>query len=75
VNEGNNYLLKLTKDVSFLSKGTLRDVFNNLPSNSSVIIDGSKSQFMDTDIKETISDFIEASKAKNIQVELKHISL
>jgi MFS superfamily sulfate permease-like transporter len=75
VNEGNNYLLKLTKDVSFLSKGTLRDVFNTLPRDSTVIIDGSKSQFMDTDIKETIADFMEASKAKNIQVELKHITL
>jgi MFS superfamily sulfate permease-like transporter len=75
VNEGNSYLLKLTKDVSFVSKGTLRDVFNSLPRDSSLIIDGSKSQFMDNDIKETISDFMEASKAKNIQVELKHITL
>jgi MFS superfamily sulfate permease-like transporter len=75
VSEGNSFLLKLTKDVSFLSKGTLRDVFNNLPRNSSLIIDGSKSQFMDNDIKETISDFLESSKAKNIQVELKHITL
>jgi MFS superfamily sulfate permease-like transporter len=75
VNQGNSYLLKLTKDVSFLSKGTLRDVFNNLPHNSSLIIDGSKAQFMDNDIKDTISDFMESSKAKNIQVELKHITL
>lgn len=75
VNEGNSYLLKLTKDVSFVSKGTLRDVFNNLPRDSSVVIDGSKAQFMDNDIKETIADFMEASKAKNIQVELKHIDL
>jgi MFS superfamily sulfate permease-like transporter len=75
VSEGNSYLLKLTKDVSFLSKGTLRDVFNSLPRDSSLIIDGSKSQFVDNDIKETISDFMESSKSKNIQVELKHLTI
>jgi MFS superfamily sulfate permease-like transporter len=73
VSEGNSYLMKLTKDVSFLNKGTLRDVFNALPADSTIVIDGSKSQFVDSDIKETISDFMEASKAKNIVVELKNI--
>lgn len=75
VNEGNNYLVKLTKDVSFLNKATLRDTFNNMPANTTVTIDGSKSQFVDNDIKETIADFIESSKKKNIQVDLKHIEL
>jgi MFS superfamily sulfate permease-like transporter len=75
VNEGNNYLLKLTKDVSFLSKATLREAFNNMPANATVTIDGSKSQFVDSDIKETIADFIESSKKKNIQVDLKNIHL
>lgn len=75
VNDGNNYLVKLTKDVSFLNKATLRETFNNMPSNTNVTIDGSKSQFVDSDIKETIADFIESSKKKNIQVDLKHIEL
>jgi MFS superfamily sulfate permease-like transporter len=75
VNEGNNYLVKLTKDVSFLNKATLRNAFNNMPSDTTVTIDGSKSLFIDTDIKETIADFIESSKKKNIQVDLKNIEL
>jgi MFS superfamily sulfate permease-like transporter len=75
VNEGNNYLVKLTKDVSFLNKATLRNTFNNMPSDTTVTIDGSKSLFIDTDIKETIADFIESSKKKNIQVDLKNIEL
>jgi MFS superfamily sulfate permease-like transporter len=75
VNEGNNYLVKLTKDVSFLNKATLRNAFNNMPSDTTVTIDGSKSLFIDADIKETISDFIESSKKKNIQVDLKNIEL
>jgi MFS superfamily sulfate permease-like transporter len=73
VNEGNSYLMQLTKDVSFLNKATLRDHFLLIPKNSRVVIDGTHSHFMDNDIKETIEDFIETSKAKNIQVQLKHL--
>jgi MFS superfamily sulfate permease-like transporter len=75
VNEGNNYLVQLTKDVSFLNKGTLRDQFLLIPKNSRVVIDGTHSHFMDSDIRETIEDFIETSKAKNINVQLKHLSV
>ena len=75
VNTGNSYLLKLTKDVSFLNKATLRNAFHKIPSNSQVVIDGSQSHFVDNDIKDTIEDFIEASRGKSIQVELKHLEL
>lgn len=75
VNEGNQFLLRLTKDVSFLNKATLRDVFIHIPSNSTITIDGSMSHFIDHDVRETIGDFIETSKTKNIQVHLKHIEL
>ena len=73
VSEGNSYLLRLTKDVSFLNKATLRNAFHKIPSHSTVVIDGTQSNFIDSDIKETIEDFIETSKKKNIVVELKHI--
>jgi len=75
VNNGNSYLLKLTKDVSFLNKAALRSKFQAIPTNASVTIDGTDSQFIDNDIKETIVDFVETSKAKKIDVELKNISL
>jgi len=75
VNEGSNYLLRLTKDVSFLNKATLRTAFHKIPSHSTVVIDGTQSNFIDNDIKDTIEDFIETSRGKNIQVELKHIHL
>lgn len=75
VNDGKSYLLKLTKDVSFLNKATLRHAFQAIPSNTHIVIDGAHAQFIDNDIKETIEDFIESSKAKNIQVELKQVTL
>jgi MFS superfamily sulfate permease-like transporter len=75
VNTGDDYLVRFTKDVSFLNKATLRNAFLSIPANSSVVIDGTQAHFIDNDIKDTIADFIETSKAKNIQVELKHVHL
>lgn len=75
VNSDNSYLLKLTKDVSFLNKAVLRHKFQVIPNNSFVTIDGGEAQFIDNDIKETILDFIETSKAKKIEVVLKNITI
>ena len=75
VSEGNNYLLKLTKDVSFLNKANLRSKLQSIPEHSEVVIDGSQSHFIDSDIKETIEDFIKAGMAKNISVDLKKVSI
>jgi MFS superfamily sulfate permease-like transporter len=73
VNNDSNYLLKFTKDVSFLNKATIREIFHKIPDESTMIIDGSEANFIDSDIRETISDFVETSKVKNIKVELKNI--
>jgi MFS superfamily sulfate permease-like transporter len=73
VNDGNNYLMKFTKDVSFVHKASVRNILQTIPENSSIVIDGSKSQFVDRDIKETIEEFILTSKTKNIQIELKKL--
>lgn len=75
VGDGKNYLLKFTKNVSFLNKSTIRSKFQTIPENSTVTIDGSEAQFVDQDIKEAIRDFIETSKTKQIEVELKHLAI
>jgi MFS superfamily sulfate permease-like transporter len=73
VNTGTNYLMKFTKDISFLNKGTLRSTFSTIPNYSNITIDGSQANFIDQDIRETINDFMETSKVKNIEVKLKNI--
>jgi len=75
VSKGDNFLLKMTKDVSFLNKANLRTKLQSIPPNSSVTIDGTQSAFIDVDIKETIEDFIRESRTKNIEIELKKISI
>lgn len=75
VSNGNNYLINLTKDVSFLHKATLLNKLQIIPRDSNLTIDGSQSHFIDNDIKEIIENFVEEGKTKNIQVELKKVSI
>jgi hypothetical protein len=57
--------------VSFLNKALLRQTFKNIPEGSTVIIDGSRSAFIDQDILETIDDFRDSAANRDISVELK----
>jgi MFS superfamily sulfate permease-like transporter len=71
VNENGHYLIRLTKDVSFLNKALLRQTFKEIPNGSKVIIDGGRSVFIDQDILETINDFRESAASREISVVLK----
>jgi MFS superfamily sulfate permease-like transporter len=73
--DGDNYLVRLQKDVSFLNKALLRASLDRIEENGFVIIDGTRAQFVDDDILETIVDFVEAAKDDNITVELKNIAI
>jgi MFS superfamily sulfate permease-like transporter len=72
--DGNNYLLRLHKDVSFLNKAPLRDALARIEENGYVIIDASRAQFIDQDILETIHDFVAAAPDDHITVELKNLN-
>lgn len=69
--DGKNIMIRLTKDVSFLNKAFLRKTFEEIPKGSYVIIDGSRSPFIDNDIIEIICDFTKSAELKDIKVELK----
>jgi MFS superfamily sulfate permease-like transporter len=71
IEDKNNYLLRLNKDVTFLNKALLRHELESIPSNAYVIVDGTKASFIDQDIMETINDFKDYAKFKNITVEFK----
>jgi MFS superfamily sulfate permease-like transporter len=73
--DNNYYLLRLQKDVSFLNKALLRECLSRIEEGGFVIIDGTRAQFVDEDILETISDFVSAAADDNITVELKNLSV
>ncbi|MEJ1240060.1 SulP family inorganic anion transporter [Chryseolinea sp. T2] len=70
-NEKDNYLIRLTGDVTFLNKALLRQTLRDIPNGSKVVIDGTRPSFIDQDIAETISDFCDAASNRQIKVELK----
>ena len=72
-NSGENYLLRLNKDVSFIHKAPLRQILNKIPANTSLFVDGSRAFFIDGDIIEMIYDFAESGSEYNMKVELKGV--
>jgi MFS superfamily sulfate permease-like transporter len=71
VNNGNSYLIKFTKDVSFFNKSTLVKNLETIPNDSTLLLEGSQVRFFDHDIIELISDFQKSAPVKNITVEIK----
>ena len=67
----NKYLFRLRKDVSFLNKAVIKQKLEQVPSDSYVIIDAARADFIDRDVVETIEDFMIHAPLKNIVVELK----
>lgn len=65
---GNSYNLELAEEVSFLNKASIQKQLENIPNNSNLTIDGSKSKYIDFDVLEIIADFKEAALKKGIKV-------
>ncbi|MFN3341150.1 MAG: SulP family inorganic anion transporter [Flavobacteriales bacterium] len=70
---GNNVLIKLNKDVSFLNKPEIRKKLNEVNDAELLLIDGTNATFIDRDVQEEILTFMEKAQNKNIKVELKNI--
>ncbi len=71
VNNDQNYLVRLRKDVSFFSKPKLKYSLEKVPENSFLIIDITRAEFIDRDIIDTLNDFMKHAHLKNITVQIK----
>lgn len=71
--DGNHYLLRFKKDVSFLNKAPLRAYLESVEEGGYLIVDGARAGFIDRDILETLEDFIKAAPEDGIHVELRNI--
>lgn len=70
VQDRNNYMLRLRKDISFFSKPILKKKLAEIPDNSKVVIDVSRAEFVDLDITDTINEFREQAGYRNITVKV-----
>jgi len=71
INDENNYLIKLRKDVSFLNKPIVKKKLEEIPHGAYLLIDASGADFIDKDIIEEINNFLCHKHLKNITVEIK----
>jgi carbonic anhydrase len=69
-NYGVKVKIDLSEEVSFLNKASILYKLSLIPKNAHVVIDGSKSRFIDDDILEIIEDFKINASSKNIKIEL-----
>jgi MFS superfamily sulfate permease-like transporter len=68
---GNEILIKFQKDVTFLHKMALKETLRKIPKGAEVYIDISKVHFMDHDINQMISEFMQTAKERGIDADLK----
>lgn len=73
-NKKHDHIIKLAQEVSFLNKGAILKILNDMPNNCTVIIDGSNSKVIDYDVFEIINDFKANAKSRNINLQLKGIN-
>lgn len=70
--EGDLILIKLSQEVSFLNKASIKLTLEHLPEHSRVLIDASDTAYIDYDVLELVREFRDVkAPAKNITVVLK----
>ncbi len=70
VNDGNLWLLRFNKDITFTNKVGLRSALDTVPDNVTLVINATKADFVDHDILDMVKDFSESGKYRGIEVEL-----
>lgn len=68
--EGERIVIELSEHVTFLNKGSIQKVLEGIDEGSNVVIDASKSVFVDADVVEIIEDFKQSEKHHNSSIEL-----
>ncbi|KMZ13885.1 Sulfate permease [Candidatus Burkholderia humilis] len=68
-----HYLLSFRKDVSFLSKVTLKHHLRAIPNGATVILDAARADYIDPDVREMINKFVADAPAKDMQVECRQM--
>lgn len=70
---GNKHVIRLSEHVSFLNKANIQQTLDALPSHSEVVIDASRSNFIDYDVYGIIQDFKNEAHHKHIKLILENV--
>ncbi len=69
VNDGDDWLLRFNKDISFVNKSELKRRLQGVPDGAHLIVDGTRALYVDVDIYETLKEFETAASFRNIRME------
>ena len=70
---GNKTIIRLSEHVSFLNKANILKTLEQLPENAEVVIDATRSKYIDYDVYEIIQNFKIEAKLKNIKLTLENL--
>ena len=70
---GNKIILRLAEHVSFLNKANIQQTFEQLPAQSEVVIDATRSKYIDYDVYEIIQNFRREAELKNIRLTIENL--
>jgi MFS superfamily sulfate permease-like transporter len=66
-----HYLLSFRKDISFLGKVQLKHFLKQIPNGATLIVDASRADFIDRDVRETVEAFAQEAPKRGIVLERK----
>ncbi|ACD15749.1 SulP family inorganic anion transporter [Paraburkholderia phytofirmans] len=69
---GDHYLLSFRKDVSFLGKVPLKHYLQQIPDGATLIVDATRADFVDHDVRELLDTFVTDAPRRDIAVEVRH---
>jgi len=72
VDDGETWLLRFNKDMSFVNKSELKRRLRKMPDQASLIVDGTKALYVDVDIYETLKEFETAASFRGIRIEYRN---
>ena len=70
---GNKTILRLSEHVSFLNKANIQQTLEQLPDYSEVVIDATRSKYIDYDVFEIIENFKIEAQRKNIKLTIENL--
>ncbi|MFU8789377.1 MAG: bifunctional SulP family inorganic anion transporter/carbonic anhydrase [Methylobacter sp.] len=70
---GNKTILRLSEHVSFLNKANIQRTFERLPDYSEVVIDATRSKYIDYDVYEIIENFKIEAQRKRIKLTIENL--
>jgi len=69
-NGGDTVKMRLAEEVTFINKGAILKELNKLENDSHLIMDVSKTRYLDSDIIEILDDFKIKAEEKNINIKI-----